>query len=92
MRRDEENVVRKVLSMNVDGYMSRGRPKKRWMDCVKNDMARKEVSDDMTKNREVPMEEEDMMRRPQMNWNKGKRMMRMMMPKKTEKNTTFNAN
>ena len=25
MRRDEENVVRKVLSMNVDGYMSRGR-------------------------------------------------------------------
>ena len=53
MRRDEENVVRKVLSMNVDGYMSRGRPKKRWMDCVKNDMARKEVSDETTKNREV---------------------------------------
>ena len=40
MRKNEDNVVRKVLSMNVDGYMSRGRPQNRWMDCVKNDLKR----------------------------------------------------
>lgn len=31
MRRDEQNGVKKVLSMDVDGYESRGRPKKKWM-------------------------------------------------------------
>ena len=29
--------------MNVDGCKSKRRPKKRWMDFVKDDMARKEV-------------------------------------------------
>ena len=42
-----------MWSMNVDGYKSRERPKKRWMDCVKDDMARKEVTAEMTSNREV---------------------------------------
>ena len=53
MRRNEEKVVRKDLSMNVNGYKSRGRPKKRWMDCVKDDMPRIEESDKKTSNREV---------------------------------------
>lgn len=35
MRRGEQNVVKKVLSMEVEGYNGRGRPKLKWMDCVK---------------------------------------------------------
>jgi hypothetical protein len=37
--------------MNVDGHPSRGRPKKRWTDCVKDDMRMKEVSMEMTRDR-----------------------------------------
>ena len=37
--------------MNVDGWRGRGRPKKRWMDCVKSDMLEKGVDDAMTANR-----------------------------------------
>jgi hypothetical protein len=38
MRRDESQITKRVMSMNVDGNPSRGRPRKRWMDCVKDDM------------------------------------------------------
>jgi hypothetical protein len=38
MRRDESHITKIVTSMNVDMHPSRGRPKKRWMDCVKDDM------------------------------------------------------
>jgi hypothetical protein len=48
--------------MNVDGHPRRGRPKKRWMDCVKDDMRIKGVSIEMTRDRE--MEEENMLCRP----------------------------
>lgn len=51
MRREESHVTRKVMNMNVDGYRSRGRPKKRWMDCVKDDMCRNGVSTDMAEDR-----------------------------------------
>jgi hypothetical protein len=40
-----------MMSMNVDGHPCRGRPKKRWMDCVKDDMRIKGVSMEMTSNR-----------------------------------------
>jgi hypothetical protein len=53
MRRDDSHVTRRVLSMNVEGCKRRGRPRKRWMDCVRDDMNRKEVSDEMTGDREV---------------------------------------
>ncbi|XP_046971133.1 uncharacterized protein LOC124538205, partial [Vanessa cardui] len=36
LRRNEEHIVRKALSMDVDGFRGRGRPRKRWMDCVKD--------------------------------------------------------
>jgi hypothetical protein len=32
--------------MNVERHLNRGRPKKRWTDCVKDDMRIKEVRDD----------------------------------------------
>jgi hypothetical protein len=53
MRRDESHITKRVMSMNVDGHPSRGRPNKRWMDCVKDDMRIKEVR----------MEEENMLSR-----------------------------
>lgn len=31
----------RVLDMNVDGYRSRGRSKKRWMYCVNDDITKK---------------------------------------------------
>jgi hypothetical protein len=38
MRGEKSHITKKVMSMNVDGHPSRGRPRKSWMDCVKNDM------------------------------------------------------
>jgi hypothetical protein len=38
--------------MNVDGHPSKIRPRKRWMDCVKNDMKIKGVSMEMSVGRE----------------------------------------
>lgn len=52
-RRDDSHVTQRVLSMNVDGRKSRGRPRKRWMDCVKEDMRRKDVNDEMALDRDV---------------------------------------
>jgi hypothetical protein len=51
MRRDESHITKRVMSMNVDGCPSRGRPKKRWMDCVKDDMRIKGVSMEITSDR-----------------------------------------
>ena len=39
------------MNINVDRWRGRGRPKKRWMDCVKNDMKEQGVSDSMTDDR-----------------------------------------
>jgi hypothetical protein len=51
MRRDESYITNKVTSMNVDGHSSRGRPKKRRMDYVKDDMRIKGVSMELTSDR-----------------------------------------
>jgi hypothetical protein len=48
IRRDESHITKRVMSMNVDGHPRRGRPKKRWVDCVKDDMRMKRVSVEMT--------------------------------------------
>jgi hypothetical protein len=39
------------MSMNVDGHPNRGGPKKRWVDCVKDDMRVKELSKEMSSDR-----------------------------------------
>jgi hypothetical protein len=49
--RDESHITKTVMSINVDGHPRRGRPTKRWMDCVKDDMRIKGVSMEMTSDR-----------------------------------------
>ena len=39
-RRENEEATRKILQMTVGGKRNRGRPKLRWRDLVKEDMAR----------------------------------------------------
>jgi hypothetical protein len=51
MRRDESHITKRVMSVNVNGHPRRGRPKKRGMDCVKDDMRIKGVSTEMTTDR-----------------------------------------
>jgi hypothetical protein len=51
MRRDESHITNTVMSINVDGHPSRGRPRKRWMGCVKDDMKIKEMSMEKTRDR-----------------------------------------
>ncbi|EYB85329.1 hypothetical protein Y032_0300g1803 [Ancylostoma ceylanicum] len=38
-RREDESVAKAALNLNVKGTRPRGRPKIRWLDCVKSDMA-----------------------------------------------------
>jgi hypothetical protein len=49
--REENHVTRRAMNMNVEGWRGRGRPKKRWIDCVKQDMREMAVSDEMTSDR-----------------------------------------
>jgi hypothetical protein len=51
MRRDESHITKILMSINVDGHPIRGRPRKRWMDCVKDYMKIKRVSMEMTSDR-----------------------------------------
>ena len=44
MRRDEEYVGKRVMGIEVQGSRRRGRPKKRWVDCVKDDVREKGLS------------------------------------------------
>jgi hypothetical protein len=51
MRRDVSHITKRVMSVNVDENPRRGRPRKRWMDCVKDDMRIKGVSMELTSDR-----------------------------------------
>ena len=51
-RRDKDHATRKILQMTVtDGKRNRGRPKLRWRDLVKEDMARKQMTTEMAEDR-----------------------------------------
>ena len=40
-RRDENYIGRKMLELEVPGRRRRGRPKKRWRDCIEEDLREK---------------------------------------------------
>ena len=42
-RREEDHVTRRTLEMEVEGRRARGRPRRRWMDCVLEDLATKRL-------------------------------------------------
>ena len=50
-RRDKDDATRKILPMTVDGKQNRGRPKLRWRDLVKEDMARNRMTTKMAEDR-----------------------------------------
>ena len=50
-RRDKNEATRKILRMAVDGKRNRGRPKLRWRDLVKEDMARNQMTTEMAEDR-----------------------------------------
>ena len=50
-RRGKDGATRKILQMTVDGKRNRGRPKLRWRDLVKEDMARNHMTTEMTEDR-----------------------------------------
>ena len=52
-RRAEDDATRKDIAdeMTVDGKRNRGRPKVRWQDLVKDDMARNQMTTEMAEDR-----------------------------------------
>ncbi|XP_068215890.1 uncharacterized protein [Palaemon carinicauda] len=51
MRRDEDHVRRHTMEMEVQGCGRRGRPRKRWMDCVREDFQEKGIDEAEVQNR-----------------------------------------
>ena len=51
MRRDDEYVGRRMMEMEVPGRRPRGRPKKRWKDCIREDMQEKNINQNMVYDR-----------------------------------------
>jgi hypothetical protein len=51
MRKHESHINKRMMNMKVDGHLSRGRHKKRWMDFLKDEMRIRGVSMKMTSDR-----------------------------------------
>ena len=43
-RREDEYVGKRVMGMEVPGKRRRGRPKRRWLDSIRNDLSERELS------------------------------------------------
>ena len=54
MRREEHYVGSRAMEMNVQGRRKRGRPKRRWLDKVKDDIKEKGLSADELYDRAIP--------------------------------------
>ena len=44
LRREDEYVGKRVMGMEVPGKRRRGRPKRRWLDSIRNDLSERELS------------------------------------------------
>ena len=51
MRREEQYIGKRVMSMNVDGRRRRERPCLRWTDCIRSDLRGKGLSEEEAQNR-----------------------------------------
>ena len=45
---DEQYLGKRISNMRVEGRRARGRPKRRWRDCVEEDLRGKEIEEDGT--------------------------------------------
>ena len=44
LRREDEYVAMRVMGMEVPGKIRRGRPKRRWLDSIRNDLSERKLS------------------------------------------------
>ena len=44
LRREDEYVGKRVMGMEVPGKRRRGRPKREWLDSIRNDLSERELS------------------------------------------------
>ena len=51
LRREEDHVGKQTMEMEVQGRRKRGRPKKRWIDCVKEDLRGRNIDEAEVYNR-----------------------------------------
>ena len=51
LRKEDDHVGRSKMEMEVQGGRKRGRPRKRWRDCVRDDMDLKGINEEETKDR-----------------------------------------
>ncbi len=49
--REEEYVGMSVMVVEVPGKRRRGRPKRRWLDNIKNDLSERELSEEVSQDR-----------------------------------------
>ena len=52
MRREEDEEVKKVMTTTIEGSSRRGRPAKKWMSVIEDDLRRRNVTKDLASNRE----------------------------------------
>ena len=51
MRREENHVGRRVMNMEVQDRRRRGGPKRRWIDCVREDLEEKGLTGELAQDR-----------------------------------------
>ena len=44
LTREDECIGKRLMGMEVPGKRRRGRPKRRWLDSIKNDLSERELS------------------------------------------------